>query len=134
MTTPCQQGERFVTLEMILKSVSDTLAEQKQLGAKTYEKLADISEQGAQIKSLTERMGEAERDIQVAFKSIRRIDLLHAKECGEEAVNEKRKKFWDGVKTQITPYAISGLLFILWLVDKLDVVQAIAKLWKEMKG
>lgn len=134
MTTPCLQGERLVTLEMILKSVSDTLAEQKQLGAKTYEVLADISEQGAQIKSLTERMGEAERDIQAAFKSIRRIDLLHAKECGGEEVEEKRQKFWDGVKTQITPYAISGLLFILWLIDKLDVFQAIAKLWKEMKG
>ena len=134
MTTPCQQGERLVTLEMILRSGSDTLNEQKQLGAKTYEVLAEISEQGAQIKSLTARMDVAERDVQAAFKSIRRIDLLHAKECGEESVEAERQKFWDGVKTQITPYAISGLLFILWLVDKLNVFQTIAKLWKEMKG
>ncbi len=134
MTTPCLQGERLVTFEMILRSVSDTLNEQKQLGAKTYEVLAEISEQGAQIKSLTARIDVAERDVQAAFKSIRRIDLLHAKECGEEEVEEKRQKFWDGVKTQITPYAISGLLFVLWLADKLNVFQTIAKLWKEMKG
>lgn len=134
MTTPCLQGERLVTLEMILKNVSDTLTEQKQLGAKTYEVLADISEQGAQIKSLTARMDEAERDVQAAFKSIRRIDLLHAEERGEESVEAKRQKFWDGVKTQVTPYAISGLLFVLWLVDRMNVFQTIVKLWKEMKG
>lgn len=134
MTTPCLQGERLVTLEMILKSVSDTLAEQKQLGTRTYEVLADISEQGAQIKSLTARIDEAERDVQAAFKALRRIDLHHAKECGAESVESERQKFWDGVKTQITPYAISGLLFILWLADKLDVFQHIAKLWKEMKS
>lgn len=134
MTTPCLQGERLITLEMILKNVSDTLTEQKLLGAKTYEVLADISEQGAQIKSLTARMDEAERDVQAAFKSIRRIDLLHAKECGEEGVEKKRQKFWNGVKTQVTPYAISGLLFILWLVDRMDVFQTIVNLWKETKG
>jgi hypothetical protein len=128
------QGERLVTLEMILKNVSDTLTEQKQLGAKTYEVLADISEQGAQIKSLTARMDVTERDVQAAFKSIRRIDLLHAKECGEETVEAERQKFWDGVKIQVTPYAISGLLFVLWLVDKLNVFQTILKLWKEAKS
>lgn len=133
MTTPCQQGERFVTLEMILKNISETLEVQKKLGTKTYEVLAEISEQGTQIKSLTERMSEAEKDIEAAFKSIRRIDLLHAEENGAEKAEAERQKFWDGVKTQITPYAISGLLFILWLVDKLNVFQAIAKLWKEIK-
>lgn len=134
MTTPCLQGERLVTLEIILKNVSDTLTEQKLLGTKTYEVLADISEQGAQIKSLTARMDTAERDVQAAFKSIRRIDRLHSEERGEEAVEVKRQKFWDGVKTQVTPYAISGLLFVIWLVDRMDVFQTIVKLWKEMKG
>jgi len=71
---PCAQRERLTTLEMILKNMSDTLHEQKQLGTKTYEVLADISEQGAQIKSLTGRLDTSEKDIEEMFKRTRKVE------------------------------------------------------------
>lgn len=134
MSEPCSQNGRLVTLETILEAIRETLSEQKTLGLKTYEVLSAISEQGAQLKSLTTRVDCAEDDIQAAFKSIRRIDLLHAKECGEAEVEGKRQKFWDGVLQRAAPFALTVAIFLLWLFDKLNVGQWVTRMLKEMKG
>lgn len=135
MSEPCKQGERLATLETILEQMADTLSEQKALGVKTYEVLADLSEQGAEIRSLTSRSDKAEKDIEEAFKSIRKIDRRHAEEDGmnkvEARIEERQQKFWDGIKSQFTEKALIGMLFIMWLLDKYNVPQSVHALWKE---
>jgi len=134
MSDPCTQGERLCTLEVILKSISDTLTDQKAIGVKTYEVLSEISEQGAQIKSLTMRMDFTENDVQQAFRAIRKIDLRHAHEDGAQKVEGEHKAFWDGVKQRTTPFLFPILLLVLWLADKFNVAQFFVKSFKEMKG
>ena len=131
---PCSQSDRLVTLEIILETIGDTLTEQKALGLKTYEVLSSISEQGAQIKSLTTRIDGAEDDIQVAFKSIRRLDLRHSKEDGADQVEAKNRAFWIGCMQRAAPFVLSVAIFLLWLFDKLNAGQWITKMLKEMRG
>lgn len=76
MTEPCVQGERLVTLETILEQVSETLHEQKTLGIKTYEVLANISKQGEQIKSLMVRVSRVEHDLEAGFVRTRKIEEM----------------------------------------------------------
>ncbi len=131
---PCIQGERLVTLEMILKAMGETLADQKIISARTYEVLSVISEQGAQIQSLIMRADCAQNDMDQAFRAIRRIDLRHAREDGADKVETEQKAFWAGMRQRSTPFVFTLLFFLLWLGDKFNVVQFFAKMFKEMKG
>jgi hypothetical protein len=134
MAEPCIQGDRLITLEMILKSMNETLTDQKAISAETYKVLSVISEQGAQLRSITSRVDDNERDLQIAFKSIRRIDLRHAHEDGAEDIVKEHSQFWNGIKQQSTPYAFTVLFFVLWLADKFNVIQFFAGMFKQMKG
>jgi len=134
MAESCIQGERLITLEMILKSMSETLGEQKVLSQKTYQVLTDISGHAIQIHSITKRLDVSEQDIQAAFKSLRRIDLRHATEDGVEEVEEKNSKFWDAIKQSSVPYIFVVIWFAFWVADKFNVFIKIGKLWAESKG
>jgi uncharacterized coiled-coil protein SlyX len=71
-------------------------------------------------------------DVAAQDMRLRTLELDHAIESGAEEVVESRQKFWDGVKQQITPHAVIGMIFIIWLLDKFNIPVALAKLWKEM--
>ncbi len=96
--------------------------------------MESIMAQGEQIKFLTQSTSKHDTDIEAAFKAIRRIDLRHAVEDGEEKVEERQQKFWDGVKQQFTDKALVGLLFIWWLSDKFHIPTTVARWLKEFKG
>ena len=63
---------------------------------------------------------------------VRTIETVHATESGSKKVVEEQTKFWDGVKQQVTPFALSGFIFLIWLMDRFNVPVSLGKLWKEM--
>ena len=134
MSDPCTQTDRICTLETVLKAIHETLSDQKAIGLKTYEVLSTISEQGAQIKSLTIRADSTEQDIEQAWKSIRRLDMRHSKEDGVREVGRAQKEFWIGCMQRAAPFVLSASIFLLWLFDRCNAGQWISKMIKEMKG
>lgn len=102
---------------------------------RTLERVALALEQIAQhtvmVQAHEKRLDVHDEDFREAFERIRTIEDKHLREAGASAVIKRQTKFWDGVRQQITPYAIAGLLFLFWLLDKFDIVQRTVKLWKE---
>jgi ABC-type transporter Mla subunit MlaD len=47
---------------------------------------------------------------------------------------ETKVKFWTDVKLALLPYIVGGVLFALWLIDRLGIATAVANLFKEMEG
>lgn len=93
----------------------------------------DIQEAFIQIRAL-EQSTASSLDMEVIKKKVETFELRHAEEHGERRVQARTTKFWDGVKQQVTPYVLMGLLFIWWLSDKYDAVQKLFKLYKEFRG
>lgn len=79
-----------------------------------------LDDHGAEIKDLTERVIE--------------LELVQATERGALEVSEKRCRFWDGVRQQMTPYLVGFIFFVFYMLDKFNIPQFIAKVWKEMHG
>lgn len=150
MTHPledCPHNETFMHISATLKRL-DRHTERSAIA------MEEMAAQGAILKNHEVRMEKQDKDIGEAFSRIRiledttvsvedfdkvrhkvsKMELQHAKEYGADEVIEKQQEFWSGVKQQVTANALMGMLFIIWLVDKFNVAQAIAKLWKEMKG
>lgn len=116
--------------------------------------MEEIARQGGIIQNHENRLSKSESDVSEAFRQIRHIDdscaidsdvkdlderlreieLVHAKEQGVNCILQKRTKFWDGVKQQMTPYVISGLLFIMYLIDKMNWFQKLLKIWHDFKN
>lgn len=106
MSDPCAQKERLTALEMILKSMSDTLSEQKALSVRTYQVLSDISKQGAQIQSLTARTDTNERDTEELFKRTRKSEEKIIEHSGFITNHISA----DDKQSRITAPVFSGLL------------------------
>jgi hypothetical protein len=134
MTQPCIQGERLVTLEIILEQMAATLTEQKQLGVKTYEVLASISLQGEQISSLIADTTALKRDMEEAFKSLRRINSRHDREDGADTADTKWKKAGVWFFEKLSIPVLMTLCFLLWVGDKFNWFTRAAAIWKEFKG
>lgn len=94
--------------------------------------MEEMAKQGAIVNNHEARLNKHDLDFREAFRRIQVTELYQAKEKGAEAVIEKQTKFWDGVKQQVTPFALSGFIFIIWLLDKFNVPVSLGKLWKEM--
>lgn len=106
MTDPCRQNERLITLEMILERVSDTMAEQKEIGRHTLEKLSVLAVQSEQIKSLTQRTDKTEKDIEWQYDRIRKTEEAIATHSAFITQHHER----DEKASKVTAPVIAGLI------------------------
>jgi hypothetical protein len=96
--------------------------------------MEEMAAQGAILANHEARLNKHDLDLREVFGRVRIVENFQSKEEGAEEVVEKQQKFWDGVKQQVTPYALIGAVFIIYLLDKFNVSIFLAKVWKEMKG
>lgn len=126
-TNDCIHNETFDHISKTL----DRLDNHTERAAVAMEEMA---KQSVIISNHERRLGDHDAAFREAFSRVRILEELKNRYVGAEKVIEKRQKFWDGVKQQVTPYAIVGLIFMFWLIDKFNVTQFLSKMFKEMKG
>lgn len=87
------------------------------------------------IDNISTRMDEACRKIEAR---VVKIELRHAEEVGEERVEakiekkeERKRKFWDGVKVNLAPNMAGLVFFVFWLCAHYGVLTWISRAWHE---
>jgi hypothetical protein len=101
--------------------------------ARLTEQHKNINEAFVRIRTL-EDTTVSDEEFQKVRHKVSKLELRHARESGVEMVEEKHEKFWDDMKCKSTPFAFTFMFLLLWLSDKFNVFQNIAKWLKEMKG
>ncbi|MBV5338151.1 MAG: hypothetical protein J0665_01140 [Deltaproteobacteria bacterium] len=154
MAEPCIQDRVIGEMQTTLIFFKEAEVRREGREERMLVAMESVAAQGAVLQIQAKRIDKHDEDISEAFGLIRGIsqstaskaevdiiknkldviELRHAEDHGENLVIERQTKFWDGVKQQVTPYVFIGIMFILWLFDKFNIGQAIAKLLKEMKG
>jgi hypothetical protein len=152
--TACVQDKVIVEIQTTLMYFKDAEKRREGREERMLVAMESVAAQGATLHGLSLASERHDKALAEAFVQIRAIDqstataldmeiikgkvelieLRHAQDHGEHKVTESRTKFWDGVKQQVTPYAIAGFFFIWWLSDKFNLAQGLKNLLKEFKG
>lgn len=132
--TPCVQGERLAKMETVLEYAVDILREQKEIGAKTLDRLDTLSIQGEQLKVLITDVAKLKVDMERAFEYIRKINKRHDIETGEEIIQSIWRKRIDFFLEKLSVPFLMGFCFMIWLIDKFNIFGQLVKAWKEFKG
>ena len=120
---------------------SPVIADLKETMGRVAIALETIAAQGVSVASHEKRLDGHDKNVSELYGLVRKVEAgiyaintRHAKEEGVEEVKTEERKFWQQIKVQLTPYALSLTIFVIFTLDKLHLVEKIAKLWKEMKG
>ena len=113
----------------------------QELMGRVVKALEDIAAQGAMVSAHEKRLDNQNEHIENLYainrlikEDITKIQLKHAQERGAEAVIGKNKAFAEKIKVSLAPYLLSAGIFFIWLFDKGNVGEKLAKLWHEFKG
>ena len=127
---PLEECPHNPTFEHITKTL-DRLDSHTERAAVAMEEMA---KQGAILSNHEHRLNTYEGDLRECFGRLRAVEQVQAKDRGATEVVVRQKRFWDQIKIRLSPYLISTVIFLIYLVDRLDLGGRIAKLWKEMNG
>lgn len=114
--------------------IEDTLSRLDAHGERTAVALETIAAQGILVSQHEKRLDKHDEHFNELFTRVRKVELKDAKDLGAKTVENKSNRFWDQIKTNLVPYVIGSVFLFFYTMDKYDVFQKIAKIYKEMKG
>lgn len=144
-TDDCLHNETFMHISATLKRL-DRHTERTAIA------MEEMAAQGAIIKNHEARINKHDVDISEAFGQLRMlqdttasvedidqirlrvhtIEIGRATAAGAEEIIGERRRFWDGIKQQMTTNLLLWVGFAIWTIDRFNVAQKIAVLFKKM--
>lgn len=132
--------------EDIMKAHSETLQRLDNNYERVAVALEQLARRGAQVDNLEKSAERNQSSIQIAFSQVREIDkrvtVLEMDKSyheGSEQAEEKGEVIWTKLQRvtlvlQIFTPCLFGLFFLFWMLDKYELAQSVAALFREMVG
>lgn len=117
-----------------IKSLADAVVRMERTSERTASALEQIAAQGAQVASHEKRLDRHDLEINECFMRLRPIEQRHAQDAGVEQVERESDRFWSEVKLKLLTPLLLGTFFLFWLIDKMDVVQWLNRMYRTMTG
>lgn len=130
-----------------LDHIMTTLTRLDAHGERTARALEAIAAQSVAVEGHEKRLDKHDQDFRELFSRVNdqvrierveervfELEKKHAREDGADEVIEEQKKFWTGVKTQLTPYAPAAVFFVFYLLDRFGIFLKALELWKEFSN
>ncbi len=96
--------------------------------------LEELARRGAQVDNHEKRLDKNDEEHDEIFQRIREIERTKYLEEGENAVENKRKKFWSDAKIAlIQPLAVVAFFFF-WLMERFGVLGWLVDQFNVMGG
>ncbi len=126
-------GKSLTRLDSHINSVNKHMERSEEHMRRTAVALENIAAQGVLINTHENRLTKHDSHFEELFGRVRSIEAVHAKDEGIEEIEEKKEKFWSELKLKMVTPALTGLFFLLWILDRSEFFVKVATLWKEFK-
>ena len=126
-------GKSLQRVESHLSNVNSHMERSEEHMRRTAVALENIAAQGVLINTHENRLTKHDSHFEELFGRVRVIESVHAKDEGIEEIEEKKEKFWSEMKLKLVTPALTGLFFLLWILDRSEFFVKVATLWKEFK-
>jgi hypothetical protein len=130
----CVNAPTLTAIKLTLETFKSGISELTKSSSRTAEALEEIARQGAKVEShekcldrIDKKLDKHDEYFAEAFRLIRAIETVEAKETGKEEIIEKREAFHNQVKISMLPWAIGGIILLAWMIDHYNVIEFIAR-------
>ena len=126
-------GKQLSRVESHLCNVNSHMARSEEHMRRTAVALENLAAQGVLINTHENRLTKHDTHFEELFGRVRTIEAVHAKDEGIEEIEDKKEKFWSEMKLKLMTPVLTGLFFLLWILDRSEFFVKVANLWKEFK-